>query len=174
MVLFKKLSQDGRITILTTHLLEHAMMFSRIVLMHSGRLIFFGSPQEAMNFFQVNTLSALYSRIKNRPAEEWQEEFQKTDTHRKDVDHARDQSTSIETFNISSLRKGSAEGSITSYSTRRNASKTISGNHFKRSQKYRPFAGSGATNYIFHFYSYYKSQQPVVYDGTCCSMVWLQ
>jgi ABC-type multidrug transport system ATPase subunit len=91
MVLFKKLSQDGRITILTTHLLEHAMIFSRIVLMHSGRLIFFGSPQEAINFFQVNTLSALYSRIKNRPAEEWQEEFQKTETHRKDIDTARDQ-----------------------------------------------------------------------------------
>jgi ABC-type multidrug transport system ATPase subunit len=91
MVLFKKLSQDGRITILTTHLLEHAMIFSRIVLMHSGRLIFFGSPQDAINFFQVNTLSALYSRIKNRPAEEWQEEFQKTETHRKDIDTARDQ-----------------------------------------------------------------------------------
>ncbi len=91
MVLFKKLSQDGRITILTTHLLEHAMMFSRIVLMHSGRVIFFGSPQDAMNFFQVNTLSALYSRIKNRPAEEWQDEFQKTETHRNDINLARDQ-----------------------------------------------------------------------------------
>ncbi|HSE39603.1 MAG TPA: ATP-binding cassette domain-containing protein [Acidobacteriota bacterium] len=90
MLLFKKLSQDGRITILTTHLLEHAMIFSRIVLMHSGRLIYFGSPQEAINFFQVNSLSALYSRIKNRAAEEWQEEFQKTETHRKDVDVARD------------------------------------------------------------------------------------
>jgi ABC-type multidrug transport system ATPase subunit len=90
MLIFKKLSQDGRITILTTHLLEHAMIFSRIVLMHSGRLIYFGSPQEAINFFQVNSLSALYSRIKNRAAEEWQEEFQKTETHRKDVDVARD------------------------------------------------------------------------------------
>jgi ABC-type multidrug transport system ATPase subunit len=90
MLLFKKLSQDGRITILTTHLLEHAMIFSRIVLMHSGRLIYFGSPLEAIDFFQVNSLSALYSRIKNRPAEEWQEEFQKTETHRKDVDNARD------------------------------------------------------------------------------------
>ncbi len=91
MMLFKKLSQDGRITILTTHLLEHATMFSRIALMQSGRLIFFGSPQEAMSFFQVNTLSALYSRIKNRSAEEWQEEFQKTEIHRKDIGQARDQ-----------------------------------------------------------------------------------
>ncbi len=91
MMLFKKLSQDGRITILTTHLLEHATMFSRIALMQSGRLIFFGSPQEAMSFFEVNALSALYSKIKNRSADEWQEEFQKTATHRKDFDQARDQ-----------------------------------------------------------------------------------
>ena len=91
MLLFKKLSQDGRITILTTHLLEHATMFSRIALMQSGRLIFFGSPQEAMSFFEVNALSALYSKIKNRSADEWQEEFQKTATHRKDFDQARDQ-----------------------------------------------------------------------------------
>jgi ABC transport system ATP-binding/permease protein len=91
MMLFKKLSQDGRITILTTHLLEHATMFSRIALMQSGRLIFFGSPQEAMSFFGVNALSALYSKIKNRSAEEWQDEFQKTATHQKDFDQARDQ-----------------------------------------------------------------------------------
>jgi ABC transport system ATP-binding/permease protein len=41
MLLFKRLSQDGRITIMTTHLLEHADMFSKIAMMHYGRLIFF-------------------------------------------------------------------------------------------------------------------------------------
>ena len=78
MVLFKKLSQDGRITILTTHLLEHASMFSKIALMHSGRLIFFGPPEHATHFFDVPTVSALYTRIKTQPAESWQEEFQRT------------------------------------------------------------------------------------------------
>lgn len=78
MLLFKKLSQDGRITILTTHLLEHASMFSKIALMHSGRLIFYGPPDFATGFFDVPSVSALYARIKTRSAEEWQEKFQRT------------------------------------------------------------------------------------------------
>lgn len=91
MILFKKLSQDGRITILTTHLLEHAMIFSKIALMHTGRLIFFGSPTQAIEFFDVPTLSALYSKIKERPAEEWLDQFQKTDFHQNIVSGLRDQ-----------------------------------------------------------------------------------
>ena len=91
MLLFKKLSQDGRITVLTTHLLEHANMFSRIALMHYGRLIFFGTPSEATDFFQVNAVSALYSKIKTRPAEEWQEEFQKTASNQNEAARLRDQ-----------------------------------------------------------------------------------
>jgi len=91
MILFKKLSQDGRITVLTTHLLEHANMFSRIALMHYGRLIFFGTPVEAAEFFQVHAVSALYSKIKTKPAEEWQEEFQKTPANQNEAARLRDQ-----------------------------------------------------------------------------------
>jgi ABC transport system ATP-binding/permease protein len=90
MILFKKLSQDGRITILTTHLLEHAGMFSKIALMHYGRLIFFGPPAEALDFFHVNAINALYSRIKEQPAEVWQEEFQKTSASRESVEKLRE------------------------------------------------------------------------------------
>jgi ABC-type multidrug transport system ATPase subunit len=78
MLLFKKLSQDGRITILTTHLLEHAAILSKIALMQTGKLIFFGSPTQALHHFQVPTLSALYSRIKESSAEEWQSRFEQT------------------------------------------------------------------------------------------------
>ena len=90
MLLFKKLSQDGRITILTTHLLEHASVLSKIALMHSGRLIFFGSPDHATQFFDVPSLGALYNRIKTRPAEQWQEEFQKSETVQQETVRIRD------------------------------------------------------------------------------------
>ena len=59
MTLFKKLSQDGRITVVTTHLLENADMFSRIAIMHYGRLIFYGSPGDARSFFHVTALSQM-------------------------------------------------------------------------------------------------------------------
>ena len=65
MLLFKKLSQDGRITILTTHFLEHASMFSKIALMHSGRLIFYGPPDFATGFFDVPSVSA-FTRASRR------------------------------------------------------------------------------------------------------------
>lgn len=90
MLLFKKLSQDGRITILTTHLLEHASMFTKIALMHSGRLIFYGPPDSATDFFNVPSVSALYTRIKTRPAEDWQSEFQQTPQAKEEAAGIRD------------------------------------------------------------------------------------
>src|SRR5262249_48224863 len=90
MVLFKKLSQDGRITILTTHLLEHASMFSKIALMHSGRLIFYGPPDTATEFFHVPSVSALYTRIKTRNAEDWQSEFTQTAAAKNEASEIRD------------------------------------------------------------------------------------
>ena len=91
MILFKRLSQDGRITIMTTHLLEHADMFSKIAMMHYGRLIFFGTPDEARRFFGANSIGSLYSKIKERPAEDWQTEFHATSLHQQTVSQLRDQ-----------------------------------------------------------------------------------
>lgn len=90
MTLFKKLSQDGRITVVTTHLMENADMFSRIAIMHYGRLIFYGSPQEARSFFHVTALSQIYNQLKERPAEEWQDDFQKTKLQQKVSEQVRD------------------------------------------------------------------------------------
>ncbi|MCI0417007.1 ATP-binding cassette domain-containing protein [bacterium] len=91
MILFKRLSQDGRITIMTTHLLEHADMFSKIAMMHYGRLIFFGSPEQARSFFRIRSIGSLYSKIKERPAEDWQNEFHATALHQQEVSQLRDQ-----------------------------------------------------------------------------------
>jgi ABC-type multidrug transport system ATPase subunit len=90
MILFKRLSQDGRITIMTTHLLEHADMFSKIAMMHYGRLIFFGSPDQARSFFGANSIGSLYAKIKERPAEDWQAEFHGTSLHQQTVAQLRD------------------------------------------------------------------------------------
>lgn len=90
MTLFKKLSQDGRITVVTTHLLEHADMFSRIAIMHYGRLIFFGTPSDARGFFGVTAISQIYNQLKDRPAEEWQEAYQKTKLQQKVSDQVAD------------------------------------------------------------------------------------
>ena len=90
MILFKRLSQDGRITIMTTHLLEHADMFSKIAMMHYGRLIFFGTPAQARSFFGANSIGSLYSKIKERPADDWQAEFHATSLHQQAVSQLRD------------------------------------------------------------------------------------
>ncbi len=91
MILFKRLSEAGRITIMTTHLLEHADMFTKIAMMHYGRLIFFGAPEQARKFFGVGSISSLYSKIKERPAEDWETEFQSTPLHKQTTSHLREQ-----------------------------------------------------------------------------------
>jgi ABC-type multidrug transport system ATPase subunit len=90
MVLFNKLSQAGRITIMTTHLLEHADLFSKIAMMHYGRLIYFGTPAQAKTFFGVPSISSLYSKIKEKPPEDWQNEYQSTPTHQKAITQIRE------------------------------------------------------------------------------------
>ena len=91
MQLFKRLSQDGRITIMTTHLLEHADMFSKIAMMHYGKLIFFGTPAQARSFFGANSIGALYSKIKERPADDWLTQFHSTSIHQQTTEQLRDQ-----------------------------------------------------------------------------------
>ena len=56
MQLLKKLANQGRTIILVTHATANIRICDRIVFLgRSGRLCYFGSPKEAMNFFSINT-----------------------------------------------------------------------------------------------------------------------
>jgi len=62
----------GDCTILcTTHVMENAYLFDRIAVLNRGRLVFFGEPAAAKDYFQVERLTLLYDRLEERAAEDW-------------------------------------------------------------------------------------------------------
>lgn len=62
----------GDCTILcTTHVMENAFLFDRIAVLNRGRLVFYGEPAAAKEYFQVERLTSLYDRLEERPAADW-------------------------------------------------------------------------------------------------------
>ncbi|MCL4693824.1 MAG: FHA domain-containing protein, partial [Candidatus Hydrogenedentes bacterium] len=54
MRIFQDLAHNGTTVLITTHILYNLQMLDRIVIMSRGRLVFFGTPAEALTFFGTN------------------------------------------------------------------------------------------------------------------------
>jgi len=51
MLHFRNLAASGKTVLITTHILYNLDLLDRVIILARGRLCFFGTPQEAMNFF---------------------------------------------------------------------------------------------------------------------------
>jgi ABC-type multidrug transport system ATPase subunit/pSer/pThr/pTyr-binding forkhead associated (FHA) protein len=63
MKLFRQIAESGHTVILTTHAMENVRLFDRIALLLRGRLIFYGSPDEALKFVGVTSFIDLYNKL---------------------------------------------------------------------------------------------------------------
>lgn len=89
MELLQELSLSGMTVVCTTHVLQKAYLFNRLLWVHQGRLIFDGSASDARQFFLragsadasaavlYSPLEAIYSMVVKSPksAVDWQAEF---------------------------------------------------------------------------------------------------
>ena len=75
MELLRDLADTGCTIVCTTHVMENAFLMDELVVLTGGCLVFKGPAQEAREYFGVQKLTALYDRLADRPAQEWQEEF---------------------------------------------------------------------------------------------------
>jgi ABC-type multidrug transport system ATPase subunit len=77
MSLLRKLADQGRTIILVTHVTKNVKFCDRIIfLARGGYLVFFGSPQEAFSYFQVNDFTEIYNLIETQGSpKEWAEKF---------------------------------------------------------------------------------------------------
>ncbi len=50
---FQSMAQHGTTVLITTHILYNLGLLDRVVILARGRLVFFGTPQEAMGFFTI-------------------------------------------------------------------------------------------------------------------------
>ena len=63
MKLFRQIAESGRTVILTTHAMENVHLFDKVALLMRGRLVFYGTPQEALKFVGANNFIGLYSML---------------------------------------------------------------------------------------------------------------
>ena len=73
MKLFRQIAESGRTVILTTHAMENVKLFDKIVVLMRGKLVFYGKPAEALDYFNVSGFKDLYEALE-QPVEEEVEE----------------------------------------------------------------------------------------------------
>lgn len=101
MLLFRQIAESGRTVILTTHAMENVKLFDKIVLLMRGKLVFYGKPQEALDFVGAKNFKELYDKLEepaqlisragskslmmDKVADGWKERFLQTPQYRKNV-----------------------------------------------------------------------------------------
>jgi len=86
--LIRQLADDGRIVFLVTHDVSHAilsMVDHLMVLSQGGRLAWFGPPDEACAYFDVEQPDRIFARLPTLPPAEWGERYRRGAFYRKYV-----------------------------------------------------------------------------------------
>jgi ABC transport system ATP-binding/permease protein len=60
MKLCARLAKEGRLVVMTTHILESIELFDRLLFLVEGQTAFFGEPKEALEFFNVADMHHIY------------------------------------------------------------------------------------------------------------------
>ncbi|HEV8592466.1 MAG TPA: FHA domain-containing protein [Pyrinomonadaceae bacterium] len=96
MKLFREISESGRTVVMTTHAMENVRLFDKIVVLMSGRLVYFGPPDDALKHFEAASFKELFDRLDStvegsttgggKAAESLQQNFQRTTQYKKFVE----------------------------------------------------------------------------------------
>jgi hypothetical protein len=65
MYMLRRLADSGRTVLLVTHATENILQCDHVAFMASGHLVFFGPPQEALRFFQIDSgdFADIYTKL---------------------------------------------------------------------------------------------------------------
>jgi ABC transport system ATP-binding/permease protein len=85
MQLFAELARDGKTVVCVTHTLENIETCDLILLLHRGRLVYFGPPDAAAEYFRVSRISDVYDLLEQSSAEHWAERYEASAFHRRYV-----------------------------------------------------------------------------------------
>ncbi|HSE23124.1 MAG TPA: ABC transporter permease, partial [Pyrinomonadaceae bacterium] len=105
MKLFRQIAESGRTVILTTHAMENVRLFDKIVLLMRGKLVFYGTPEEALAHVGASSFKELYDKleapifarlkqsngnlsreqISEEVADEWKRRFTTTEQYRLNI-----------------------------------------------------------------------------------------
>lgn len=80
MSLLRRLAGTDCTVICTTHVLGRAYLFDQLLFVHGGHIIFNGTPDEAVDYFKVESgLEEIYLKVgadENRTGEQWRADFE--------------------------------------------------------------------------------------------------
>ncbi|MGR8935455.1 MAG: ATP-binding cassette domain-containing protein [Gammaproteobacteria bacterium] len=82
MQLFRNLAEDQKTVVCITHTLENIDTCHLVLLLHQGRLVFFGPPQAVVGHFNIQRLSEVYDLLESRPAAFWADKFKASDFYK--------------------------------------------------------------------------------------------
>ncbi|MFO0876713.1 MAG: ATP-binding cassette domain-containing protein [Gemmataceae bacterium] len=82
MRLFRHLADQGRSLICITHNVDNVDQCHMVLILARGRLIFFGPPEQARDYFHVHSISEIYDQIATRPVEDWEAAYRQSPLHR--------------------------------------------------------------------------------------------
>ena len=68
MKLCARLAKEGRLVVMTTHILDSIDLFDRLLFLVSGETAFFGEPKEALEFFNVSDMHHIYPLLARKEA----------------------------------------------------------------------------------------------------------
>lgn len=81
MVTLRRMAEEGRTIILITHATENISESNLVAFISYGRMVYFGPPSSAPDFFRVRSFTAIYPEIDNRDVyENWRSEYERS-TH---------------------------------------------------------------------------------------------
>ena len=63
MRLFRQIAESGRTVILTTHAMENVRLFDKIVLLMRGKLAFYGTPAEALEYLGAANFKDVFDKL---------------------------------------------------------------------------------------------------------------
>lgn len=75
MRLFANLAADEKTVICVTHTLENIDVCHLVVLLHKGKLVYFGPPKDASAYFGLQRLSDVYELLESSPVGLWADKF---------------------------------------------------------------------------------------------------
>jgi len=69
--------KDGRIVMSVTHSLAHLELYDSVLVMHEGRLVFHGPPNQLNHYFSVKDTEEVYPRLATQESDRWQSSWMK-------------------------------------------------------------------------------------------------
>lgn len=108
MELFRSLADDKKTIICITHTLENIETCHLVVLLHQGRLVFYGPPQAVSGYFGIQRLSDIYETLESKPAGFWAEKYQASSFYQLYVEKRKTPETKEHASKPSSQQKSSS------------------------------------------------------------------